>query len=1069
MGLSTLTQGFSRRLTGPLSAFMLAIFVSGCGGGQDESVTGDVPPTADGIANVVARTGAIVAVRVGETAALEGRKSFTSSTQPLSFQWSFSSKPDVSNTELQGATMANPSFVADARGTYVAQLVVSAEGVSSQRTIQLVVVTIAPERPTGPFLHEGLSSKCGNCHNDDFVEIASKSLNHVATSNTCETCHTPLGFADIPFVDHLEIFGNCSECHNGVLAIGKSEFHVPTVVECDDCHNTAHFLELAPDGSFDHSDISRSCSGCHNGMVATPKTPTPPHPTTDSECGFCHTTVTFLGAFPDHTGPEVVGNRCDSCHGVTAISQSIGHPVTFVDCEVCHGIATFSLGGVFSHGVVDPTLQPCGSCHNGDNSINALGKSSAVPAHPATTADCGMCHNTDSFTGAFVDHSGIVDNCASCHGVTAIAKSLNHMPTIEDCSVCHTPGTFTTGTYDHAGVVNNCESCHDTVISVGKLIDHLPTTSDCSVCHNTTNFTDATFDHMGIDTNNCASCHDGGISIGKSVNHVPTTLDCSSCHDINNFATFAGITFSHVGIDPNNCASCHSTGIATPKKLNHIPAQDECGVCHDSTDVFTSTTFAITLHQDITRGCEGCHIGLFFPANPNVVKATDHLPTEQDCYICHALVAFAPSAFAHVGISGDCASCHDGSPNHVGLGARGMPATPIHENTSGDCSACHNTTNFADAFVDHTSADVLGSRCDSCHDGVDATGKNTKVNHVATIEDCGVCHLPGGTFAPAVFNHTGIIDNCASCHNGTDATGMDAKINPAHIATTEDCSVCHTPTSFAGATFDHQGIVGSCGSCHDGNTATGKANNHVPTNGDCADCHVTTGFLPATFDHVGIVDNCASCHDAGFATPKTIDHVATNQDCGVCHNTARFIPATFDHTGIVDNCASCHGVTATGMTPSHISTALDCSACHTTATFVGATFDHQGITDGCGSCHDGTTAIGYLPQGLNDHFVTVGECNDCHSTQGWAPTDYTHANTSDYPGDHNNNLGCRSCHTDNDANISYSWGQYAPFCAACHANDFVGKGPHIGGRSGTVEQNKDCGGSGCHDVRDRSF
>ena len=162
------------------------------------------------------------------------------------------------------------------------------------------------------------------------------------------------------------------------------------------------------------------------------------------------------------------------------------------------------------------------------------------------------------------------------------------------------------------------------------------------------NFAGATiFNHVGIDINNCASCHDGDQcdwkAIGLSTNHVPTTLDCSSCHDINNFASFAGITFSHLGIDPNNCASCHDAGIATPKIVNHIPAEDDCSVCHDSTVVFPRQRFLSQVHQDITRGCEGCHISQFFPANPNLVKATDHLPTNQDCYLCHTTTAFTPS------------------------------------------------------------------------------------------------------------------------------------------------------------------------------------------------------------------------------------------------------------------------------------------------------------------------------------------------------------------------------------------------------------------------------------------
>jgi hypothetical protein len=159
------------------------------------------------------------------------------------------------------------------------------------------------------------------------------------------------------------------------------------------------------------------------------------------------------------------------------------------------------------------------------------------------------------------------------------------------------------------------------------------------------------------------------------------------------------------------------------------------------------------------------------------------------------------------------------------------------------------------------------------------------------------------------------------------------------------------------------------------------------------------------------------------------------------------------------------------MSADHLPTSLDCSACHTTTSFAGATFDHQGITDGCSSCHDGFTATGSEPQGLNAHFITMAECEACHSPQGWAPIDFTHIAASHYPGDHARNLGCRSCHEDNDEDIAYPHAQYAPDCAGCHANDFRRKDKHIGGSNGTVEQNRDCsgGGRGCHRVSDRDF
>jgi Cytochrome c7 and related cytochrome c len=1113
MARTMMKQRLPRKLTSYFFVLMLAVLAAGCGG----SGNGEQGTTASGITSpVVARIGPIVATRVGETAVLDGSKSSTAMSAPLSFNWAFSHKPHASKAELQGATTANPSFIADAKGVYMVQLIVSANGISSQRAIQTVIVSLHGERkPTGRFNHEGLSSDCVNCHNGELVDPG-KSPDHIATSNLCQACHTPQGAAIIPFADHLEVFGNCSECHNGITAVGKSEFHTPTTSECDDCHNTTSFLELAPDGSFDHSNISRACSGCHNGTVAIGKTPTsadtPPgaHPITDTECGYCHTTVSFLNAYPDHTGPDVVGPgiTCDSCHVADgsgpALGQIPGHPDTSnVDCESCHSITTFKMpGGIFNHSLLESTVQSCESCHNASTSINAT-PATDTQTHRDTTEDCGWCHNTESFADAIFDHTGVVDNCQTCHGITASGKPLAtpfyaHMPTNpdnpgttsdQDCGDCHTPGTFATGTYDHVNAAaGSCTSCHDNRISVGKLLNHIPTTPDnqeCDVCHDTSSFTGATFDHTSTDTSNCLACHDGNISKGKSTGHVTTQLNCSSCHTINNgFTTFAGTFVHDTNIVGGDCASCHNTGIALPKKVNHIPAQAECSDCHSENNT-TTGDFALTTfldpageHEKLIGGCEGCHTSRFI-ANPLALKASNHLPTAQDCDVCHINSAFKPSIFTHSGITNNCESCHDGKGSNVAAGALGKAQAPNpHPATTADCGACHAIgNNFQDGTFDHTG---IVNNCASCH-GDNPTsapvGPKKNSGHVVTNQDCSVCHVTG-TFANATFNHTGIVNNCASCHDGSGAVATTK--NNGHLPTTEDCSVCHNTTAFAGARFDHTGIVDGCATCHDGASARGKTPppNHVPTNGDCSNCHQTTGFLPATFDHVGIVDNCSSCHDAGFATPKSANHIATAQDCSVCHNTRTFVGAVFDHTGIVNNCESCHdGSTAKGKdaaVPAHLATSLDCYHCHTTSTFVGGTWVHDASTAGqCDTCHSpggGATAKSV------DHLNTTVQCDVCHTTNGWAPTSFSHSPSGGYPGDHRRDPGCTGCHgSPIDDSLPYPHPDYAPpirnevYCAACHARDFERKGDHIGGENGTVEQNKNCAGSGCHRVNSSEF
>lgn len=204
-----LTQKTCSSLVVYLCASMFAVFIAGCSSGSgDLAGTGATTPVSETPAietpvtekyiDIEAIPAPIIAVRVGQLATLVDNKSYAISTEPLSYSWSFSYKPDGSIAELHDATTATPSFVADVRGVYILQLLVSAEGITSQRAVSTVVATIDPERPTGPFNHPGLTSNCVSCHNavnrkGNGELISYKLPDHIATSNMCQACHTPLG------------------------------------------------------------------------------------------------------------------------------------------------------------------------------------------------------------------------------------------------------------------------------------------------------------------------------------------------------------------------------------------------------------------------------------------------------------------------------------------------------------------------------------------------------------------------------------------------------------------------------------------------------------------------------------------------------------------------------------------------------------------------------------------------------------------------------------------------------------------------------------------------------------
>jgi len=79
--------------------------------------TGNLPP--------IAHAGVNATVKVGASITLDGSNSRDPEGRALTFIWTVLSKPADSNAVLSSAMIINPSFVADAAGTYIIQLVVN--------------------------------------------------------------------------------------------------------------------------------------------------------------------------------------------------------------------------------------------------------------------------------------------------------------------------------------------------------------------------------------------------------------------------------------------------------------------------------------------------------------------------------------------------------------------------------------------------------------------------------------------------------------------------------------------------------------------------------------------------------------------------------------------------------------------------------------------------------------------------------------------------------------------------------------------------------------------------------
>jgi PKD repeat protein len=100
------------------------------------------PPIAD--------AGPDQTVKVGHTVQLDGSGSSDPDGDPLSYSWSFISKPAGSGAALSNPSLVNPTFVADIVGDYILELVVRDDrgGTASD---QVVITAVANQPPTAGF------------------------------------------------------------------------------------------------------------------------------------------------------------------------------------------------------------------------------------------------------------------------------------------------------------------------------------------------------------------------------------------------------------------------------------------------------------------------------------------------------------------------------------------------------------------------------------------------------------------------------------------------------------------------------------------------------------------------------------------------------------------------------------------------------------------------------------------------------------------------------------------------------------------------------------------------------
>ena len=263
--------------------------------------------------------------------------------------------------------------------------------------------------------------QCSNCHTNTAASFVTYTMNHSAVSaSRCDSCHNG---------------SYTGEGTKGAQGTASYAGHVATTGrDCITCHASAaaSFTSWAG-GVYAHQPSDTNCSSCHNGTTATGKT-TPPHiPVTGVQCSNCHTNT--AASFVTYTMNHSAVSAAAATPATTARTPARAPrarrerhriPATWRRRDATASPATPArpraftswAGGIYAH---QPSDTNCSSCHNG---TIATGKT--TPPHiPVTGIQCSNCHTNTaaSFVTYTMNHSAVsASRCDSCHNGSYTAR-----------------------------------------------------------------------------------------------------------------------------------------------------------------------------------------------------------------------------------------------------------------------------------------------------------------------------------------------------------------------------------------------------------------------------------------------------------------------------------------------------------------------------------------------------------------------------------------------------------------------------------------------------------------------
>lgn len=478
--------------------------------------------------------------------------------------------------------------------------------------------------------------------------------------------------------------------------------------------------------------------------------------------------------------------------------------------------------------------------------LTFFGQEIQMPHGDGFQHDCSQCHTTDNWQVS-------VDQIDFRHADTGYPLNGNH-------SQVH------------------CRECHENLI-----FSHIGVT--CLDCHSDI--------HKGEMGDRCEDCHS------------PAGWEDRSEHFLMHMGTQFPLLGAHALLD---CQSCHEA--EQRREYKTVPV--ECKGCH--MDDFMSTLNPSHRKAGFDFACENCHLPNSMNWNQPIYGHSRIFPLEGghanlECTACHSAI--------YEGLPVDCYSCHEQEYN--------VAKNPDHSEFGfpTNCEACHNTRLWEEAEFDHLSASgfpLTGAHtrifCTDCHVNNQLTG---------LPQECYGCHADDYNEADNPDHASGQFSyNCLDCHSGEQWIPAEFDHNQTAFPLTGahsdlECASCHENGQFSG-------IPSDCWSCHEMDYNSVEDPDHAAGNFDqnCTVCHTTSSWESENFDHnitpftltgAHITVECSACHSTGFSgTPTECypchefaytsttdpDHQAAAFpiNCESCHTTSVWTPSEFDHDGL---------------------------------------------------------------------------------------------------------------------------------------------------------------------------